>query len=739
MILYVKSPNDNDNDAESSSSSSSSCWPYRKKPQFVWMALEDKKSGTVLRESPTLALIAVMWHSTDFSARLSVLSKNKIVWVPSAVSRYLCRGADLMRAGIRAAPDHSVGASTSASATVAKHKQPKKNKGKKEDPLEASRDMVMICVQGNPQPFAVGQSILCRENTNVDHNKNDYGPGTKGIGVEIWSCYGDDLWRTTTASARSIRASSTPNTTATATATTNLEDGSYGNPGFSRTEDGELYIWPVVETSGEDESSEEDETENANNREIEIEEKGSTLLASPSNINSQVEGEHDKGNEENPSLEKETTSEKELASKDDGGDDNPVDNPDINHNDRNHQQKEDEEATLPNSDDLLHEYVCRALVHLGKNDLPMSVGTFYTKHVVPHGPKGAQQSMAELMKETTYKKFGNYLKRWQQKNYHDDDDNDGFGLLKTGPDPSNRNNKDPNALLISYNRRHFDLRGIKKTKKSPGDSGGGKSTKVLVVTLYVVPNHWTKLLRLDPDAVQATHASSAARKGTGMLTLPEVRKILENYLERESLGMMESSSKRSGKVVLDGPLTDALYGKGKSETTPGELLRKDLYTRFADRLSPAFCLVEMPGSTVLKLAHGKPPQVLIEVVRRQSKKFVTRLRGLEEYYFDGMEPAIFCKEVSKRLAISGSIDTDPSANGRAALPKKGHVECVFGANVVDELEALLTGDETLSDHGGVKGSDWPYPRIPSAVIKVVLRKGVPARKKRRPHGAGGKR
>jgi translation initiation factor 2D len=45
----------------------------------------------------------------------------------------------------------------------------------------------------------------------------------------------------------------------------------------------------------------------------------------------------------------------------------------------------------------------------------------------------------------------------------------------------------------------------------------------------------------------------------------------------------------------------------------------------------------------------------------------------------------------------------------------------------EELTALLTGDEKLSSHGGVKGSEFSLPK---SVIKVNLRKGVPARKKR---------
>jgi translation initiation factor 2D len=114
----------------------------------------------------------------------------------------------------------------------------------------------------------------------------------------------------------------------------------------------------------------------------------------------------------------------------------------------------------------------------------------------------------------------------------------------------------------------------------------------------------------------------------------------------------------------------------------------------------------MPGSKITKLARGLPPKVQFEVSRRQSNKFVTRAWGLEEF---GIDPQYFCKDVQQRLAISASIDADPASSGHAALPKKGHVELVFGANIVSELEALLSGNESISNHGGVKNSEYSVP------------------------------
>jgi translation initiation factor 1 (eIF-1/SUI1) len=111
------------------------------------------------------------------------------------------------------------------------------------------------------------------------------------------------------------------------------------------------------------------------------------------------------------------------------------------------------------------------------------------------------------------------------------------------------------------------------------------------------------------------------------------------------------------------------------------------------------------------------------VTKRQSKKFITFCRGVEDYNVDPKELA---KEVSRRFACSSSILDEHNTDGRAGL-KKDRVELEFQGNLVDELEAFLVGDASLTDHGGAKGS--PYA-LPKNSIRVVLRKGVPARKKR---------
>eukprot|EP01083_Nonionella_stella_P047051 125944_1 len=122
-------------------------------------------------------------------------------------------------------------------------------------------------------------------------------------------------------------------------------------------------------------------------------------------------------------------------------------------------------------------------------------------------------------------------------------------------------------------------------------------------------------------------------------------------------------------------------------------------------MDKAYAIVSMPGSVILSMKRGSPPKVSFSVEARQSKrKFVTRVRGLEEY---GINPERFANDVSKRFACSSSIEKE--AAGRETL-KKGHVECVFQGNLVDEWSALLMGNAKLSTHGGAKNSEYSLPK-----------------------------
>ena len=240
----------------------------------------------------------------------------------------------------------------------------------------------------------------------------------------------------------------------------------------------------------------------------------------------------------------------------------------------------------------------------------------------------------------------------------------------------------------------------------------GTKLKLSIVTLYIIPNHFVDLMGLNIDDVKAANAKSEDRRGTGFLTQPEVRAILDHYLTSNEL-------LNRGTATLDAPLTAALFKKDRNP--PTSISRKDLNDRWMSAMEDAYALVEMPGSKILKLKRGSPPKVLLEVEKRQNKKFITRVRGVEEY---GIHAEDFCRDVAKRFACSGAVETDV---GRRAALKKNQVELVFQGNLVEELRALLVGDDRLSTHGGVKRSDYC---VLKQSIEVDLKKGVPVKKSR---------
>jgi translation initiation factor 2D len=78
--------------------------------------------------------------------------------------------------------------------------------------------------------------------------------------------------------------------------------------------------------------------------------------------------------------------------------------------------------------------------------------------------------------------------------------------------------------------------------------------------------------------------------------------------------------------------------------------------------------------------------------------------------------------VSRRFACNASIDEEP-----VAALQKGHVQVLFQGRLEKELKSLLTGNEKLSSHGGVKNSSY---NIPSGVIEIELKRGVSSKNKR---------
>jgi translation initiation factor 2D len=641
--LYYRSPN---SDPASAAAAAGTVWPYRHSLQCVWLQMEDdSRDGTttgrpeVILQIPSLALLAVMSSSLIST-----------VHVPTQVSKFLCRGANLMRAGIRRV--HLVGAGSTAgtgtttTGTIS---------------MSSPQPIVAIVAMGNPQPFAVGilQADLLFDNRSTSAGGLLFGPGRQGLGVTIVHCYGDDIWK-----------AQLPKSTIT-TSAAEMDGGHYGNVGFL---DGQLVV-ATTEGCANDDDEEEEEEEDGN---VDPEE---TLVLDAN---------------DSPALPAET---------------NQVETTDENN-------QEEQEAVMP-PEEVLHLATCKALAGLSlKNDLPMKMSTFYAQYVLPNRPAG---STIEL-KKTRYKKYSVYVQE-QVKN----------GLLMVGPDEQ----KDPAGMLTSYDRRHPDVQSFVATvtaEKAADASinNNHDSTRLLMVDLYRVPHHFVNKLQLDPNVVKGSNATSDARKNTSLLTLKEVRAIVESYIAREGLVSHDDET----MIMLDGPLTDALFKTKQQPQQPSDanpssplplrLSRKDLMAKWQAKMEIGFAMVKQQQASantdqIIRLGIGKHPVITIEVARRQSKKFVTKVSGLEAF---GIDPDAFAKDASHRFGCSSSV-TAPQPGGNSSTST---AEVLFQGNLVNELEALLRSDPTLSSHGGVRGGISLSYHLPKNAIAVVLRKGVPARK-----------
>ncbi|KAL7538095.1 hypothetical protein ACHAWF_005997 [Thalassiosira exigua] len=664
-------------------------WPYRRSTQPILLEYEDADRKVHL--APLLPLLAALPpplltpplandDGSDNERRYRIPN----VTVHPEVSKYICRGADLMKSGMRSFPPPWT--------------------------LRQSKGLVTISVIGNPQPLAVGtiENSLFREycySKNGKQGRGDWkdaaanlvGPGKKGVGVAVFSCYGDDLWEGGLPPKHKIsgQTSDLMDGVSNPLGGGVYDDGNWGNAGFVEGK----HAWPILDV-GEDKDNDEEEEED-------------------------VEDERDEGKEEaedaSADLSRLDLSECNKEQSTTETSDEPPDQTENNNGEDNGKNGNDaiEEALPDHNEILLNAFYASLLLLLSsKTALPLPVSTYYAKYLLASVPSSGPRLD---MKQTTHKKIGPFLL-----------DMDANGVIKVG---ASKDKKDRCAFLVGIVKNHPDLIRFKREWKNDiGVSGGvwsaagtaSQKTKLAVVDLFIVPRHISDGLQLDKDAVMAVNAKTEERKGTGFLTKTECRALIENYVETEQLA--DPNSK--GRVLVNGPLCDALYRKSKKNKKPGQstdyptsVKRKDLIERWIESMEKGHAVVQMPGSKIVRLGRGGPKTVDVEVEFRQGnrKKFLTRVRGMEEY---GIDSEALSQDVARRFACSSAAETDPV--GRPAL-KKGRVELIMQGHLSEELTALLTGDEKLSSHGGAKGGDY---NLPKSVINVALRKGVPARKKR---------
>ena len=677
-------------------------WPYHSTTQPILLEYEDEDRKVHL--IPLVPLLAALpppivssqssasSSSTDTTMEISnVIAARQYriqnILIHPEVSKFICRGADLMKSGMRSFPSPWA--------------------------LRQSKGIVTISIIGNPQPVAIGiiEKTLFREycyskngNRGGNGGRGDWreeaanlvGPGKKGIGVTIVNCYGDDLWKSSLPTKAGSFGNHSVSTKEGGMVGNPMglgfyDDGNYGNIGFV---DGK-YVNSIFDGIVDSDS---DDEENGNQSGIvEIEQ----LNISDPSENECTSASDDAGM---------ATADIEERSNSNLEEDGQA-------------EKIQEENSPPDHNDILLNacYTSLLLLLSSKAPLPILVSTYYAKHLLAAVPATGPKLD---MKQTTHKKIGPFLK-----------DIESIGVIKLG---ASKDGKDRCAFLTDIEKTHPELIRFKRQWKKDIEANGGdvsmmtsassasQETKLAIVDLFIVPHIVSETMQLDKASVMAANAKTDERRGTGFLTKTECRALIENYIETEGL----TDPKSKGRVLMNGPLCDALYRISKKDKQAGQTTdyptaveRRDLIDNWMKRMDCGHALVQMPGSKILHLKRGQPTPVDIEVEFRQGnrRKFLTRIRGMEEY---GVGGESLSQDVSHRFACSATIETAPV--GRPAL-KKGRVELVFQGHLSEELTALLSGDEKLTSHGGVKGGEY---NVPKSVINVVLRKGVPAKKKR---------
>mmetsp|Transcript_25841 Transcript_25841/g.31671 ORF Transcript_25841/g.31671 Transcript_25841/m.31671 type:complete len:777 (+) Transcript_25841:125-2455(+) len=683
VTLYLRSPSppNSTHHTDDGSGLGGNGWPFRSTQQPIFFVMDDSTNRSKVY-IPCLATLAY------------VPNLLPIVWVPSAVSKFLCRGAGTCY------PSGIISV----------------------DPTIEDGDVVGICARNNHQPFAVG--VFRADTGNVD----------------ILCVYGDDLWRL------QIPDADAPNTN-TFDADDDDEhardwdDGHYGNPGF---EDGKyvhgLKMFADNESDGDDSSS---NTNNDGSTEADdIGECNETTTSMAALLMNDETGGTKRDNQTSNDAratvavgETDITSAAAVCQEDNNqehkpqsisnnaenkGNEHPTKN---NENDKEPPIEEDENSQTYQNDLLTKSFHVALCTTVTDKLLPLPLSQLFGGHILPARPKGTTLQM----KLTSYKKISDFL---MEQMYEE-------SIIEVSS---------KKEFIVRVNRSHPLLRAVKKELKvtaaasasgSNGTTAGTPSSskpRMAIANLVIIPQRIVTLMRtLPPDAVSASTAKSAQRRNTGYLTHAECKAILDAYITANNL----VDPLDPIMVAPDGPICDVLYRPTKKQLKenyqmrteyPSRVSRPILFELWISKMDAAYALVKLPMNEIVSMKRGIPPKITIEVEKRQNKKHITRIRGLEAYH---VHAQTFAQDVSKRFACAASVETT-AAKGRAAL-MKGCSEITVQGHLVEELQALLTGDEgkMLScGHGGVKDGNYGVPRG-KHVFEVVTRKGAMAKNRKR--------
>jgi translation initiation factor 2D len=159
----------------------------------------------------------------------------------------------------------------------------------------------------------------------------------------------------------------------------------------------------------------------------------------------------------------------------------------------------------------------------------------------------------------------------------------------------------------------------------------------------------------------------------------DLKSLLNSYIETKSLA--QPNNKRL--IKLDDVLSNALFASTPADTN--ELAKsKGIYKRdqLAERLIAAcspYYRITAPSGEQQKPKSGQAPKISVVVEKRQAKKSVTRIFGLEPF---GVDPKGLAEELQKVCAGSATV-------GQAVGLKPGLLEVMVQGSQSKVVEKAL--------------------------------------------------
>eukprot|EP01135_Chromosphaera_perkinsii_P000283 Nk52_evm52s62 gene=Nk52_evmTU52s62 len=304
------------------------------------------------------------------------------------------------------------------------------------------------------------------------------------------------------------------------------------------------------------------------------------------------------------------------------------------------EEREKEEESDAVNEEFLKSFL-EGLLACPSDAFPILGSTFASQHMKGGG-----------VKATKWKKYATFWKAMEKD-----------GVIKTKAYTKG------NSSIVSYEANHPLMDEVGAKQKKVKSAGGGKAAKM--------PASGKRALKIEefyrPVGKQVEFFKDMGiEKGT-LLSKNEVRDIINRYAEENNLVDPESR----GDILISAVLSSSVVSK--KERDAYSLPRATVVNSCLKEMSPHYSI--QFGEEPLTLRKGVLKPIIASQEQRMGRKFVTVVKGLENF---GIDPAAFASSMQKRAACSTSVFDE--FEGKVNSPKQVLIQGKSFKLVMQELE-----------------------------------------------------